>query len=83
MTKAATLPPITSLTACPHCGGAEYSVRVQYRGAGEVHTCFDGTSGFDNSGMYDGLKATPGKIAYCHDCGVAIARNDRQHDDCA
>lgn len=79
MTKAASLPPITSLTVCPHCGGDEYVVRVQYRGSGAVRTSFDGTSGFDNSGMYDDLVAVPGKVAYCGDCGRAIGYNDRQH----
>lgn len=83
MTKAASLPPITSLTECPHCGGDEYTVRVQYRGAGVVATAFDGAPGFDNSGMYEDLVASPGKVAYCRDCGKAIGRNDRQHDDCA
>ncbi len=81
--KASRLPPITSLTECPHCGDDEYTVRVQYRGSGSVATRFDGQAGFDNSGMYDELVATPGKIAYCASCGVAIGRNDRQHPDCA
>lgn len=67
--KSSNLPLISSLAECPHCGAEEYTVRYQYRGSGEVHTCFDGTPGFDNSGMYEDLKSTKGKLAYCRDCG--------------
>lgn len=81
--KASSLPPVTSLTECPHCGGDEYFVRVQYRGSGKTASNFNGSAGFDNSGMYDDLVSMPGKIAYCRDCERPIARNDRQHDDCA
>lgn len=77
MTKASKLPPVTSLTECPHCGDTEYFVRVKYSGSGKVAVQFDGQSGFDNSGMYDELKIVHGKIAYCNNCEKPIGQNDR------
>jgi hypothetical protein len=71
------LPPITELTACPHCGGDEFYVVQRYKGTGNYNRRFDGGSA-DNTTMYDCLKEVAGKIAFCVDCNVALARWDQE-----
>lgn len=73
------LPPITELKACPHCGCDEFYVVQRYKGTGKYNRRFDGGSA-DNTTMYDCLIESPGKIAFCVDCTVAIARWDQEAD---
>ena len=84
MSNPSNLPPLAELTECPHCGHDEFAVRYQYAGTGSVHRRFDRDDTFqkqsDNSGMYDRLKMTPGKLAYCSQCHKPIARYEGERE---
>lgn len=73
---AAALPPIETLTACPHCGGGEFYVNVRYSGRGVYYRRFDGCEGADNSQMYDAVNAVESKTAHCGTCERPVARWD-------
>lgn len=76
------LPPIQSLSACPHCEGDQFFVVHTYRGKGGYHRTFGGGLG-DNSGMYDTLHHQAGKRAFCSDCHNPVASWDEDKDDAA
>lgn len=75
----AKLPPIQTLSACPHCGGEEFYVMQVYKGKGAYHRRFDGYSA-DNTGMYDCLNVRVGKRAFCTDCHKPVASWDDNTD---
>lgn len=70
------LPPITEVTACPHCGSTTFYVEQTYKGPGIYHRSLIGEAGVDNSGMYDNLDIKVGKTAFCSDCHEPIAKWD-------
>ncbi|APB61018.1 hypothetical protein ACXHIE_005838 [Pseudomonas aeruginosa] len=75
----AKLPPIQTLSECPHCGGDEFYVVQTYSGKGVYRRCFNGYRA-DNSHMYDGLNHKVGKRAFCGDCDKPVASWDDDAD---
>ncbi|MBF8164264.1 hypothetical protein IVE04_24170 [Pseudomonas mendocina] len=75
----AKLPPIHTLTACPHCGSETFYVMQAYAGKGVYHRRFDGFT-TDNSGMYDALRHKAGKRAFCSECETPLASWDEDTD---
>lgn len=75
------LPPITEVSACPHCGGDEFFVMQRYKGVGPYHRRFDRNEGADNTEMYDCLNETVGKTAFCSDCNQPVARWDQEQNN--
>ncbi|WP_326430338.1 hypothetical protein VQ574_21685 (plasmid) [Stutzerimonas frequens] len=73
------LPPIQSLSACPHCGCAEFYVEQTYSGKGPYHRTFAGGLG-DNGEMYDCINHKAGKRAFCSDCREPVASWDEDKD---
>lgn len=79
----AKLPPIQSLSACPHCGGDQFYVLYRVSGTVARHRLFGGDSGADNSTMWDRVNMTARKTAACSDCHKLVARWDEEQDDTA
>jgi len=70
-----TLPCISELSECPHCGCEEFFIREKAVGHIRSAYRFDGGDA-DNTGMYDGLSSVPQKFVFCSCCQEKIARND-------
>lgn len=68
----AKLPPIQTLSACPHCGYEEFYVVQTYSGRGRYARRFDGIETY-NGEMYDCLNVKAGKTAFCGRCDKRVA----------
>ncbi|EPQ6932490.1 hypothetical protein ACUVZD_000133 [Pseudomonas aeruginosa] len=78
----AKLPPIQTLSECPHCASEEFYVVQVYSGKGSYHRRFDGYTA-DNAQMYDCLSQRVGKRAFCSECHRPVASWDEAADPAA
>lgn len=78
----AKLPPIQSLSKCPHCGSETFYVMQAYAGKGAYYRRFDGYQA-ENSGMYDSLRHRISKRAFCGECKKPLASWDEATDSAA
>ncbi|EOA3731036.1 TPA: hypothetical protein ACVFH3_006096 [Pseudomonas aeruginosa] len=75
----AKLPPIQTLSECPHCGADQFYVMQVYSGKGAYYRRFDGYSA-DNTEMYNCLDHRAGKRAFCSECDKPVASWDEGTD---
>ncbi|HEJ2342260.1 TPA: hypothetical protein ACWLUJ_005777 [Pseudomonas aeruginosa] len=75
----AKLPPIQTLSECPHCGADQFYVVQVYSGKGAYHRRFDGYSA-DNTDMYNCLNHRASKRAFCSECDRPVASWDETVD---
>ena len=62
------------MSECPYCGNnKEYYTKDFVSGRVNYEYRFDGEEA-DNTGVYDSLRHTSGKYAYCSDCEKRLFR---------
>ena len=64
------------LRCCPFCGNEEFYITNWMQGSCDFNMRFDGEEPMDNSQMYDGLRITEGKRAYCNNCFEYIGNRE-------
>ena len=67
---------VATIQECPHCGSDEgYYTKEQVHGTIKVRYNFNGSEA-ENGDMYDSIKYTGGKVAYCLECNKQLFKMD-------